>query len=137
MYSQEQTIDQIQKYADGLAAKRWPHVSRVQDLEGFGGIYYKKIPYGVRTQVVNDHEGFDYFDPDSLWGGSDQHYYFRFTFKVPEAYDGKTLLMFISTGADDIWNTDNPQMMIYVNGKLSCAMDMNHDHVKISESATF
>lgn len=135
MYSQEQTIDQIQKFVDGLASKRWTQVSRVQDLEGFGGIYYKKIPYGVRTQVVNDHEGFDHFDPDSLWGGSDQHYYFRFTFKVPEVYDGKTLLMFISTGADDIWNTDNPQMMIYVNGKLYCAMDMNHDHVKISESA--
>lgn len=135
MQSQMQIIDNIQKYIDDLATKRWPLVTRMQDIEGFGGIYYKKIPYGVRTKVIDDHEGFNLFDPDSLWGGSDQHYYFRFTFKIPEVFDGRALLMFVSTGADDIWNTDNPQMMIYVNGKLTCAMDMNHDHVIISDSA--
>lgn len=135
MPGKEQIIDNIKNYIEELSLKRFPHVTRIQDTEGFDGIYYKKIPYNVRNEVVWDNEGFSLFEPDSLWGGSDQHYYFRFTFKVPEKYDGKPLLMFVSTGADDIWNTDNPQLMIYVNRELACAMDMNHDHVILSECA--
>ena len=39
------------------------------------------------------------------------------------------------TGADDIWNTDNPQIMVYVNGVLTCAMDLNHHEVILSDCA--
>ena len=41
----------------------------------------------------------------------------------------------LDTGADDIWNTDNPQIMVYVNGVLTCAMDLNHHEVILSDSA--
>lgn len=135
MQSQDHVIDQIKNLIEELSVKRYPNPIRLQDIEGFDAVYYKKIPYNVRSEAVHDKEGFDIFTPDSMWGGRDQHYYFRFTFKVPDVFDGRRLLMFVSTGADDIWNTDNPQMMIYVNRKLTCAMDMNHDHILISERA--
>lgn len=48
---------------------------------------------------------------------------------------GRIIGFSLDTGADDIWNTDNPQIMVYVNGVLTCAMDLNHHEVILSDCA--
>lgn len=49
--------------------------------------------------------------------------------------EGRIIGFSLDTGADDIWNTDNPQIMVYVNGVLTCAMDLNHHEVILSDCA--
>ena len=52
-----------------------------------------------------------------------------FLWKITEQMKGRMIGFSLDTGADDIWNTDNPQTAVYVNGVLTCAMDLNHHEV--------
>ena len=45
------------------------------------------------------------------------------------------LYVIVSTGANDIWNTDNPQIIAYRNGYMSATMDMNHQVMCLADSA--
>ena len=45
---------------------------------------------------------------------------------IPEQMEGHTVRAVLNTGATDIWNTDNPQIMAYVNGRFAATLDMNH-----------
>lgn len=70
------------------------------------------------------------FGVDETWGGGDKHYWFMTSVTLPEDFKGSQVRAILNTGATDIWNTDNPQVMVYLNGKLSGTMDMNHqDHI--------
>ncbi|WP_029233175.1 alpha-mannosidase [Butyrivibrio sp. VCB2006] len=95
------------------------------------GIRCKKVPYGHRDELLSDCSKWDKFEAGGLWGEPDGHELFRVTVEVPERFRGKEVFFFMSTGADDIWNTDNPQMLVYINGVRRSGMDMNHNCVSI------
>jgi alpha-mannosidase len=95
------------------------------------GIRYKKVPYGHRQDILGDCSDWDVFKAGSAWGEPDGHVLFKFSVKVPETMRGKEVFLFVTTGADDIWNTDNPQMLVYVNGVRRSGMDMNHYSISI------
>ena len=76
-----------------------------------------------------------FFSCADTWGGPDYHGIFAFSVKITEQMKGRMIGFSLDTGADDIWNTDNPQIMVYVNGVLTCAMDLNHHEVILSDSA--
>lgn len=76
------------------------------------------------------------FGADETWGGKDKHYWFFTSVTLPVNFKGSQVRAVLHTGAADIWNTDNPQVMVYVNGKLSGTMDMNHrDFILTLEAA--
>ena len=54
---------------------------------------------------------------------------------IRKEWAGKEVRVTLNTGADDIWNTDNPQIMAYKNGILSGTMDMNHQDLILAEEA--
>ena len=95
------------------------------------GIRYKTVPYGHRQDVFEDCSSWDIFKAGSSWGKPDGHVIFKFSFVVPSSMQDKEVFLFVSTGAEDIWNTDNPQMLIYVDGKRRSGMDMNHNCISI------
>lgn len=95
------------------------------------GIRYKKVPYGHRQEILGDCSKWDVFKSGSAWGEPDGHVLFKFSVKVPESLRGKEVFLCVTTGADDIWNTDNPQMLVYVNGVRRSGMDMNHYSISI------
>lgn len=66
------------------------------------------------------------FGRDETWGGKDLHYWFLAAVTVTAAMDGRQIRVILNTGATDIWNTDNPQVMAYVDGRLAGTMDLNH-----------
>ena len=72
------------------------------------------------------------FSHDMLWGGSDEHQLFRCRVAGTE---GKPLAVILRTGDTDIWNTDNPQILMYQNGMLRSTMDMNHQIAVLTEKA--
>ena len=91
---------------------------------------YKKDPAPNESS-----ENWDTFAPDQTWGGSDLHFCFDCNFVTPQEAQDKYLVLQLDTGADDIWNTDNPQIFVYVDGTLTCTMDMNHHQVLLSKQA--
>jgi len=99
-------------------------------------ILKKDIGYGQRDTILEDTAlpGWEKFENGSRWGGKDVHACFRTDFTVTPEMAGKDIWMQLSTGAVDIWNTDNPQFLIYINKKIVCGMDMNHHEVRITKN---
>ncbi len=91
--------------------------------------------YAKRSRVFEDCKDWPVFNCSDTWGGPDYHAIFAFSVTLTEAMAGRMVGFSLDTGADDIWNTDNPQIMVYVNGALTCAMDLNHHEVILSDSA--
>ena len=91
--------------------------------------------YAKRSRVLEDCSSWPVFDCSDTWGGPDYHAIFAFSVTLTEAMAGRMVGFSLDTGADDIWNTDNPQIMVYINGVLTCAMDLNHHEVILSDSA--
>lgn len=99
-------------------------------------VRYCRLGYGQRERVLEDTEGWEDFDCSDTWGGLDSHFCFAAKVRLPEAAAGRKTVLRLETGAADIWNTDNPQFLAYVNGVPVCGMDMNHHEAVLSESAS-
>ncbi|MFQ9510857.1 MAG: alpha-mannosidase [Lachnospiraceae bacterium] len=98
----------------------------------------KTIGYGEIDTVFEDTEedGWIDFQNGSRWGGVDAHTCFKFSFQVIAELSGKELWLQAVTSATDIWNTDNPQFILFINDKLICGMDMNHREVCLTKDAS-
>ena len=66
---------------------------------------------------------------DETWGGKDRHYWFIAQVAPDRECRGKERRIILSTGDTDLWNTDNPQIMVYVDGEFKGTMDMNHQEL--------
>lgn len=100
---------------------------------------YSKVKLVEDLSVsLGDYEWKEHFDGsklnwkpfkwDETWGGTDQHYWFKTNITISDEFEGEQVRVILNTGATDIWNTDNPQIMVFLNGKLSGTMDMNHQY---------
>lgn len=111
-----------------------------------GDLRYSGITAIDRIQISDGDYGFaETFDPagrdwrpfgqDETWGGGDRHYWFAASVTITEALAGKPVLAMLGTGAADIWNTDNPQILVYVDGTMAGTMDMNHQEILLTDDA--
>jgi len=100
-------------------------------------LYRKRIDYDQRGTIYETvlEKGWEKFDNGSSWGGHDIHDCFKTYITIPQEMGGKEIWLQVSTGANDIWNTDNPQFLFYLNQELVCGMDMNHYEVCLSKNA--
>ncbi len=77
-------------------------------------------------------------DFDSLkdhWYGPDRHYWFRADLAVPEDFDGKPLWLVFRTQIEESDDGKNPQFLLFVNGKVTQGLDMNHREVFLTARA--
>lgn len=103
----------------------------------FGAIDSKPAGYDQWSTVLEEttEPGWEPFENGSHFGGTDVHRCFQTTLGVTGEMEGRQLWLQVATGATDIWNTDNPQFLIFINGEIICGMDMNHHEVCITPSA--
>ncbi|MCR5557112.1 MAG: hypothetical protein K6F75_06085 [Butyrivibrio sp.] len=127
MNTRIEKIEEINKNVEALKARMFGEKLSLEHCMDDAGLRYIKVPYGHRHELMGDYLSWDEFRPGGCWGTRDGHYLFRVKLEIPEAFSGKEVFFFLSTGADDMWNTDNPQMLVYVNGIRRCGMDMNHN----------
>lgn len=108
-----------------LEKRRWGPSLELEEIRR------KRADYGQRSfmQEEGTEPGWEPFVNGSAWGGKDRHDCFRTAFTVPAQARGEELWFACATGAVDIWNTDNPQFLVYLDGKPVCGMDMNHHEV--------
>ena len=135
MSSRTYEIEQLTKTVEVLKHRMFGEKIPLDRCMDVSGLRYKIVPYGHRNELMGDYLLWDEFEPGSSWGNRDGHYLFRTKIEIPDSFEGKEVFFFLSTGADDIWNTDNPQMLVYINGVRRCGMDMNHNCLSIYSRA--
>lgn len=94
---------------------------------------YKYSETCTQCYEKRQEQGFTKFLKNHVWGGTDSHYWFLTRLEIPKSYEGEPLVLELNTGATDIWNTDNPQIMVFVNQQLFGTMDMNHYRMTIKD----
>ena len=82
-----------------------------------------------------DAPGWEPFAPGDAIGGEESHFCFQGSLTAPAGSEGRHLVCLVSTGADDIWNNNNPQFLAYLNGELLCGLDVNHTEFDLSPAA--
>lgn len=130
-------MNRVEAYLDRLNSERRSVLETIPQVR-FLDLMQDGMPcagYGKRECALSDCSSWPVFSCSDTWGGPDYHAVFAFTVTMKEEMQGRTIGFSLDTGADDIWNTDNPQIMVYVNGTLTCAMDLNHHEVILSDSA--
>lgn len=86
------------------------------------------------VKAIDDHYWEEYQTGD-MWGGYDQHQWFRTTITIPERFAGKTIVFKITTGHEGEWDALNPQFIFYLDDELIQGLDVNHREVLITENA--
>jgi len=71
------------------------------------------------------------FDQSRGYGGHEYHALFRTLLKIPSSWVGRQVRLKVETGAQDIWNFNNPQFLVYLNDKLACGLDVRHTEVDL------
>ncbi len=95
----------------------------------------RDIGYGERENCFTERGEWTEFGRRETWGGHEIHAVFKTKISIPEDFAGKKVAVSLNTGATDIWNTDNPQFLVYINGKIVCGHDMNHNEVILCSDA--
>ena len=69
-------------------------------------------------------------------GGRDQHWWMRAKLKAPVVGDGKQIVLELLT--DKIgWNALNPQMIVYLDGRMVQGIDVNHTEVLLESGKAY
>ncbi|MCR5823077.1 MAG: alpha-mannosidase [Lachnospiraceae bacterium] len=99
------------------------------------GVRKRDIGYGERETCFSDEGVWTEMGRSDTWGGTETHAAFKTKITIPNAFAGKRVTVTLNTGATDIWNTDNPQFLVYINDKIVCGHDMNHNEVVMCSDA--
>lgn len=103
----------------------------IKDQEEITEYFVKsgKDPSGATCSVEN-WEAIDIRNP---WRTLDDHRWFRRKIRIPEKMAGQKAVLSIVTGREGQWDATNPQMLLYLDGNLIQAADVNHRELLITE----
>lgn len=121
--------NKLKAQLNALNPLRYSNLKPVEELWISSGDYQWKETFD--SSIVS----WSSFKRDETWGGTDQHYWFMTRITIPEELIGAQVRAVLNTGATDIWNTDNPQIMVFLDGKHSGTMDMNHQDFILTTKA--
>lgn len=71
-------------------------------------------------------EGWRSYDVTRALTETDAHFWFRATFKTPQIGEHAYLTLRVATGGENLWSGNNPQGLLYLNGKMIQGFDTNH-----------
>ena len=122
--------NRIKMAVNTLGSLRYSHrkqIDHLQIAEGDYGFRETVLPEEMTKLAWKDYQR------DETWGGKDKHYWLRAEIFPDRELAGRELRVIVSTGDTDLWNTDNPQILVYVDGKLKGTMDMNHQELILTD----
>ncbi len=79
-------------------------------------------------------ENFTPFENGAEWSRDGAWRSFRFTARVPEGFRGRVKLS-VRTGREGLWEAVNPQILVFVEGKVASAFDTRHQTLVLQEQA--
>jgi alpha-mannosidase len=120
----------IQVICDNLNKLRIRNVQPVTDWQ------YKKGFFLYPSQADAEGEAWESFDGNTMhWYGPDEHYWFRGDIVIPDNLEGKSVWMKVRTQIEEWDDGKNPQFLLFLNGKETQGLDMNHREVRLFEHA--
>ena len=107
--------EKVKRYLSLLADARWTNIKKAENISIYPSDYKQGNDFP-------DASLFTPFENGSVWGeGRDSHAWFRFSCNE----SSEDLFLKVSTDRDG-WNVDNPQFIVYVDGKMRQGLDVNH-----------
>ncbi len=95
----------------------------------------QSVPVKAIQTSVHGTEEWNDFTNGSSWGTSEEEWIdFRFRAVVPETFRDRTVLS-ILTGREKEWEAVNPQIVVWVDGKIEQAFDTKHHDLVLSDTA--
>lgn len=94
---------------------------------------YKKTAYKEGSELPKADETWEICSPNDVFSGYDQHFWFYKKVVVPSRLRNKNIYLSFSTNAYG-WDAVNPQFIVYINGKIVQALDVNHTMVKLDST---
>jgi alpha-mannosidase len=82
----------------------------------------------------HEQSGWKPFHQNQGFGGHEYHCLLRCEVIIPEQWKGKTVRLRVQTGANDIWNNNNPQFLLFLNDELSCGLDVRHTEADLPDT---
>lgn len=102
-------------------------VVKTVPLDGF---VYKKCGYKKGSEMPEIDASFKPFGKNDLWGGeADSHAWFYKKINFEKCLGRCELVV---SSAIEGWDADNPQFMLYIDGKIVQGMDVNHTSAVIN-----
>ena len=93
----------------------------------------KKTDYKVGSDLPEVDETWGTFSDDDIFSGYDEHAWFYKKVVIPAHLKNKNIYLHFSTNVYG-WDAVNPQFIVYINGKIVQALDVNHTMVKLDSS---
>ncbi|GMQ59035.1 alpha-mannosidase [Vallitalea sediminicola] len=122
-------IERIGKLLEEMKELRYVKKNTLESIQMKEGLY-KEI-----READESAEPWKTFSKDDRWGGKDKYAWFRGEFNVTEEYANKKLVYQVLTGKEGEWDANNPQFLIFVNGKLVQGLDINHTEIILSNKS--
>ncbi|MEM1235948.1 MAG: glycoside hydrolase family 38 C-terminal domain-containing protein [Pseudomonadota bacterium] len=82
-----------------------------------------------------DWRGWPLLTDRTVWGTTQRHTWLVSEISVPEAAQGKTLVLDMDTNWRSMQGSTDPQCLAYLDGKIAQALDGNHTELVLSPSA--
>lgn len=123
------TEERIKRILDELS--KYIHT----DSEQITAYKVKAGNYGEISVPERSDNGWGPFPADGRWGGKDKHFWFMTDVEIPARFEGKEVVYEVRTGREGQWDATNPQFLVYINGKLTQGLDVNHCEVILSQKA--
>lgn len=77
------------------------------------------------------------FDTNTVISGCDKHFWLHTSFKTPDVAKGKSVFFELKTGHEGQWNAKNPQCIVYLNGEMTQALDVNHTEILLNSDTEY
>ena len=97
-------------------------------------LFYKKSPYQIRGNVPTA-EGMKPLERNRWRGEAHEHIWLRAEVKVPPLGKYERAEFCFDTG--DMNLLYQPQMLVYINGEIVCALDTQHKNVFLDHEGTY
>ena len=108
-------------------------------LEVIGGLM---LHHEQKITEIEYHEGKqdgtprEAFKTGQRWGKRDRFYRFYAALKCPDDYARQRIALQVITGQEGGWDATNPQFLLHANGKRMQGIDINHNVLILTQSAT-
>lgn len=112
------TLDRIRVICQKLSSMK---------TESLGELAMRYGKTGYKTSnVLPDPETLAPFARLTNIEGNDEHYWFYTAVAPAPKQEGKKLFLVFRTGQEGTWDAKGPQELLYLNGKMTQGMDVNH-----------
>lgn len=107
----------------------------VKEDQYIHGFMYKDCGYKSGNAMPKVDNSWLEIKKGERWGGKkDTHRWFYKKLDMPALLPGQETELRVLTGQEGQWDSQNPQFIVYMDGKIVQAMDINHTTVTLTET---